>query len=54
MIMMFRPPSQRGALQWHEQADLARASLDKAAKRMKKWEDERRRHIEFEVEDQVM
>ncbi|GJR89825.1 putative nucleotidyltransferase, ribonuclease H, partial [Tanacetum coccineum] len=38
----------------HEQADLARASLDKAAKKMKKWEDERRRHIEFEVGDQVM
>ncbi|GJW24010.1 putative nucleotidyltransferase, ribonuclease H [Tanacetum coccineum] len=40
--------------EWHEQADLARASLDKAAKKMKKWEDGRRRHIEFEVGDQVM
>ncbi|GJZ94425.1 putative nucleotidyltransferase, ribonuclease H [Tanacetum coccineum] len=29
-------------------------SLDKAAKKMKKWADERRRHVEFEVGDQVM
>nr|GEW25571.1 hypothetical protein [Tanacetum cinerariifolium] len=41
-------------LEWHEQANLARASLDKAAKKMKKWADEKRRHVEFEVEDQVM
>ncbi|GJV01079.1 reverse transcriptase [Tanacetum coccineum] len=40
--------------EWHEQADLAWASLDKAAKKMKKWADEKRRHIEFEVTDQVM
>ncbi|GJU13410.1 hypothetical protein Tco_1135806 [Tanacetum coccineum] len=38
--------------EWHEQADLARASLDKAAKKVKKWADEKRRHVEFEVEDQ--
>nr|GEX38417.1 hypothetical protein CTI12_AA187700 [Tanacetum cinerariifolium] len=38
--------------EWHEQGDIARASLDKAAKRMKKWADERRRHVEFEVGDQ--
>ncbi|GKA38846.1 putative nucleotidyltransferase, ribonuclease H, partial [Tanacetum coccineum] len=40
--------------EWHEQADLARTSLDKAAKKMKKWANEKRRHIEFEVGDQVM
>ncbi|GJR85442.1 cytochrome P450 78A7-like protein [Tanacetum coccineum] len=40
--------------EWHEQADLARASLDKSDKKMKKLADERRRHVEFEVEDQVM
>nr|GEX74491.1 hypothetical protein [Tanacetum cinerariifolium] len=40
--------------EWHKQADVARVSLDKATKKMKKWEDERRRHVEFEVEDQVM
>nr|GFB48476.1 hypothetical protein CTI12_AA187700 [Tanacetum cinerariifolium] len=33
---------------------MARASLDKATKRMKKWADEKRRHVEFEVGDQVM
>nr|GEX87598.1 mannose-P-dolichol utilization defect 1 protein homolog 2-like [Tanacetum cinerariifolium] len=35
--------------EWHEQADIARASLDKATKRMKKWADEWRRHVEFEI-----
>nr|GEW13378.1 hypothetical protein [Tanacetum cinerariifolium] len=40
--------------EWHEQADLARASLDKAAKKIKKWADAKRRHVEFEVGDQVM
>ncbi|GJT90847.1 hypothetical protein Tco_1079692 [Tanacetum coccineum] len=40
--------------EWHEQADLAWASLDKDAKMMKKWADERRRHVEFDVGDQVM
>nr|GFA18597.1 hypothetical protein CTI12_AA187700 [Tanacetum cinerariifolium] len=40
--------------EWHEQADMAWASLDKATKRMKKWADKRRRHVEFEVGDQVM
>nr|GEX73184.1 hypothetical protein CTI12_AA187700 [Tanacetum cinerariifolium] len=40
--------------EWHEQVDMARASLDKATKRMKKWADKRRRHVEFEVGDQVM
>ncbi|GKA82408.1 putative nucleotidyltransferase, ribonuclease H [Tanacetum coccineum] len=40
--------------EWHEQADLARASLDKAAKKMKKWGDEKRRPVEFDVRDQVM
>ncbi|GJS97949.1 putative retrotransposon gag domain, aspartic peptidase domain protein [Tanacetum coccineum] len=32
----------------HEQADLAQASFDKEAKKMNKWADERRRHVEFE------
>nr|GEU66337.1 hypothetical protein VITISV_008583 [Tanacetum cinerariifolium] len=40
--------------EWHEQVDMAHASLDKAAKKIKKWADEKRRHIKFEVEDQVM
>nr|GEU90614.1 hypothetical protein [Tanacetum cinerariifolium] len=45
------PAAYKTMKEWHEQADLARASLDKAAKKMKKWADERRRHVEFEVGD---
>nr|GEU48104.1 hypothetical protein [Tanacetum cinerariifolium] len=48
------PTAYKTMKEWHEQADLARASLDKAAKKMKKWADERRRHVEFEIGDQVM
>ncbi|GJY14837.1 putative nucleotidyltransferase, ribonuclease H [Tanacetum coccineum] len=48
------PTTYKTMKEWHEQADLARASLDKAAKKMKKWADEKKRHIEFEVGDQVM
>ncbi|GKD02305.1 reverse transcriptase [Tanacetum coccineum] len=48
------PTTYKTMKEWHEQADLARALLDKAAKKMKKWADERRRHVEFEVRDQVM
>nr|GEY00790.1 hypothetical protein CTI12_AA187700 [Tanacetum cinerariifolium] len=47
------PAAYKTMKECHEQANMARASLDKAAKRMK-WADERRRHVEFEVEDQVM
>ncbi|XP_076935674.1 uncharacterized protein LOC143602470 [Bidens hawaiensis] len=46
--------SYKSLKEWHEQADLARASLNKAAKKMKKWADDKRRHIEFQVGDQVM
>ncbi|GJW39869.1 putative nucleotidyltransferase, ribonuclease H [Tanacetum coccineum] len=48
------PAAYKTIKEWHEQADLARASLDKAAKKMKKWANEKRRHVEFEVGDQVM
>nr|GFA87663.1 chromo domain-containing protein/Gag-Asp_proteas domain-containing protein [Tanacetum cinerariifolium] len=48
------PAAYKTMKEWHEQAEMARASLDKATKRMKKWADERRRHVEFEVGDQVM
>nr|GEY88431.1 hypothetical protein CTI12_AA187700 [Tanacetum cinerariifolium] len=49
-----RPGAYKTMREWYKQADLARASLDKAAKKMKKWVDERRRHVEFKVGDQVM
>ncbi|CAM8878010.1 unnamed protein product [Rhodiola kirilowii] len=39
---------------WHEQAELARESLQKAASRMKKWADKKRRDIEFKVGDLVL
>ncbi|GKG10470.1 hypothetical protein Tco_0341870, partial [Tanacetum coccineum] len=48
------PTAYKTMKEWHKQADLAQASLEKAAKKMKKWANERRRHIEFEVGDQVM
>lgn len=37
-----------------EEADLAWACLHKASKRMKKWADKKRRHVEFQVGDQVL
>nr|GEU57083.1 hypothetical protein [Tanacetum cinerariifolium] len=48
------PTAYKTMKEWHDQADMAWASLEKATKRMKKWADERRRHVEFEVGDQVM
>lgn len=48
------PAAYKTIKEWHEQADLARASLSKAANKMKKWADEKRRHVEFAVGDQVM
>ncbi|GKA85072.1 putative nucleotidyltransferase, ribonuclease H [Tanacetum coccineum] len=41
------PAAYKTMKEWHEQEDLARASLDKAAKKMKKWADEKRRHVKF-------
>ncbi|KAE8717725.1 Detected protein of unknown function [Hibiscus syriacus] len=39
---------------WEENADIARACLEKARKEMKKWADEKRRHREFSVGDLVL
>lgn len=42
---------------WHEEADITRACLDKAARKMKKWADtkpKQRRLIEFDKGDLVM
>ncbi|RVW21679.1 hypothetical protein CK203_099894 [Vitis vinifera] len=39
---------------WHEQADIARSYLDKAAKKMKKWADKKRHHTEYKVGDMVL
>lgn len=43
------PAAYKTIKEWHEQTDLARASLDKAAKKMKMWADEKRRHVKFKV-----
>jgi translation initiation factor IF-1 len=48
------PSAFKFAKEWHEQADLARAYLNKATKRMKKWADKKRRRVEFQEGDLVM
>ena len=48
------PAAYKFAKGWHEQADIARSYLGKAAKKMKKWADKRRRHAEFQVGDMVL
>ena len=39
---------------WHEQSDIAHSYLDKATKKMKKWADKKRRHIEYKFRDMVL
>ena len=41
------PAAYKLAKGWHEQADIARSYLEKAARKMKKWADKKRRHAEF-------
>ncbi|GKF58184.1 reverse transcriptase [Tanacetum coccineum] len=48
------PSAFKFAKEWHEEADETRVCLDKAAKRMKKWADTKRRDIQFQVGDKVM
>ncbi|KAJ0039649.1 hypothetical protein Pint_27365 [Pistacia integerrima] len=48
------PATFRLAKSWHEQTELACATLHKAAKRMKKWADKKRRHVEFQEGDLVL
>ncbi|RVW96749.1 Transposon Tf2-8 polyprotein [Vitis vinifera] len=48
------PAAFKFAKGWHEQADIARSYLDKAAKKMKKWADKKRRHTEYKVGDMVL
>ncbi|KAL3534955.1 hypothetical protein ACH5RR_003416 [Cinchona calisaya] len=48
------PATYELAKTWEEEADLARASLQKAAKKMKKWANEKRRFLEFEEGDLVL
>ncbi|KAH9657886.1 Endonuclease [Citrus sinensis] len=48
------PAAHQLAREWHEEADITRAYLDKAARKMKKWAETRRRHVEYKEGDQVM
>ena len=48
------PAAYKFAKGWHEQADIVRSYLEKAAKKMKKWADKRRRHAESQVGDMVL
>ncbi|KAE8668323.1 cytochrome P450 78A7-like [Hibiscus syriacus] len=48
------PSAHNIAKEWHEQHDLARACLNKAGKRTKKWADRKRRDVNFEVGDLVL
>lgn len=48
------PAAFKATKSWHEQADIARAYLDKVAKKMKKWADTKRRHVEYNVGDLVL
>ena len=48
------PAAYKLARGWHEQADIARSYLEKAARKMKKWADKKIRHAEFQVGDLVL
>ncbi|PKI57042.1 hypothetical protein CRG98_022546 [Punica granatum] len=48
------PAAYRLAKSWQEEADLARSCLNRATKRMKKWADKKRLHVEYSVGDLVL
>ncbi|PKI68931.1 hypothetical protein CRG98_010690 [Punica granatum] len=48
------PVAYKLAKSWQEEADLARSCLNRATKRMKKWADKKRRHVEYSVGDLVL
>lgn len=48
------PVAHKFAQNWQEKNELARSYLQKAAKRMKKWADTKRRTIDYQVGDQVL
>ncbi|KAK3027112.1 hypothetical protein RJ639_042406 [Escallonia herrerae] len=48
------PLAAQVARSWNEQADVARSYLNKAAHKMKKWADKRRRPKEYKLGDKVM
>ena len=48
------PVAYKLAKGWREQADIACSYLEKAARKIKKWADKKRRHAEFQVGDLVL
>ena len=48
------PAAYKFAKGWQEQNELARSCLNKTAKRMKKWADKKRRHMEYQVGDLIL
>ena len=48
------PPAYKFAKDWNDQIGVARAYLEKASKKMKKWADKKRRSREFQVGDLVL
>ena len=48
------PAAYKLAKGWHEQDDIARSYLEKAARKMKKLAYHKRRHAEFQVGDLVL
>ncbi|XP_040930143.1 uncharacterized protein [Gossypium hirsutum] len=48
------PAAYRFAKDWQEKNDLVRACLHKASKRSKKWADQNRRDVQFQVGDSVL
>ncbi|KAG8372903.1 hypothetical protein BUALT_Bualt12G0115500 [Buddleja alternifolia] len=48
------PGAAKMANSWAEQSDLAKSFLEKARRKMKKWVDPKKRHLEFNVGDMVL
>ncbi|CAL1360521.1 unnamed protein product [Linum trigynum] len=48
------PTVDKFAKDWHEKMEMAKSYLAGASKKMKKWADKKRRHLEFEEGDMVM
>ncbi|KAG8377407.1 hypothetical protein BUALT_Bualt08G0029800 [Buddleja alternifolia] len=48
------PGAAKMAKSWAEQSDLAKSFLEKARRKMKKWADPKRRHLEFNIGDKVL
>ncbi|KAA0062304.1 reverse transcriptase [Cucumis melo var. makuwa] len=48
------PQAHNFTKEWKQTDDIARAYLEKASRRMKKWADKKRRPLEFRVRDQIL